>query len=98
MLDWSDARRPTCTSCAASFDSQDGVIALVANGKEAEWEQAESRLNLYLRDHPDRERALRTTPREVLNPADLFYLSLLLEEEGHLEESDSCAELAVRRC
>lgn len=98
MLVWSIANRPKCSTCATPFEFRDGVIALVANGTEAEWERTESKLRAYLRAEPDREQALRTTPHDDLNPADLFFLSLLLEEEGRHAESESCAEMAVRGC
>lgn len=61
------------------------------------WQGARSWLRRYLDGAPDRERALRAAVAGDLNPADLMFRSLLLEEEGEFEVASTEADDALTR-
>jgi len=58
------------------------------------WEQAESGLSGYLREHGEIERQLLNVPLETLSPADLLFRAMVLEERGAYAEAKAAAKLA----
>jgi hypothetical protein len=60
------------------------------------WQQVESHLAPYLREHPDVEQRLMGSPVDDLSPADLFYRALVLEERGEYEAARTMEERANR--
>jgi hypothetical protein len=54
----------------------------VAAGAEDTWAEVESALSVYLREHPEVERALLDAPLETLNGADAYLRGSVLEERG----------------
>ncbi|HLK58109.1 MAG TPA: methyltransferase domain-containing protein [Chthonomonadaceae bacterium] len=85
-----------CRICAASYPLRDGIGLFLTPDlpREDLWQQADSHLTRYLREHPEQERRLMQVPPESLNPADQFFRSLVLEERGNYTEAQALASLA----
>jgi uncharacterized protein YbaR (Trm112 family) len=88
-----------CSACAAVYAVRDGIGAFLTPdlARNDLWEQAESGLTRYLRQHPDVEDELIHGDGGDLNPADLLFRSMVLEERGELEQADSVAREARPR-
>jgi len=73
-----------CEQCAASYPIRDGIaVFLPPDGQRNDlWEQLDSQLLVYLKEHPEIERKLMRPPVDKLNPADIFFRALVLEERG----------------
>jgi ubiquinone/menaquinone biosynthesis C-methylase UbiE/uncharacterized protein YbaR (Trm112 family) len=100
-LDWVAPERPRCSGCGTVFEVRDGIAAFLlgagAAAPEASWEQTQSGLRRYLQDKPERMHALLGDPADQLNPADLFFRGLLLEEDGRFAAAELSLGSAVRR-
>ncbi len=83
-----------CRACAASYPLRDGIGLFLTPDlpREDLWQQVDSHLTRYLREHPDQERRLMQVPPESLNPADQFFRSMVLEERGSLAEAQALAD------
>ena len=64
--------------------------------REDDWEQANSHLAVYLREHPEIERELLDGPLDALAPADQMYRALALDERGQHAEARAATEAALR--
>jgi len=104
-LDWtilerSDTRILTaeicCQACRAPYAVRDGIgLFLAPNVSRNDlWQQADSQLTQYLRQHPDVERRLMQSPLGTLSPADQFFRALVLEERGNYAEAKATEDLA----
>ena len=85
-----------CRKCAAVYPVRDGigVFLLPELPRNDLWEQVDSGLIRYLREHPDVERHLMTSPLEELSPADQFFRALVLEEQGDYATAKAIQESA----
>ncbi len=86
-----------CTACGASYPVHEGIGVFLTPDlpRNDLWEEVESALARYLRDHPAVERELLDAPEEALAPADLFYRALALEERGRFREAREAAARAL---
>jgi len=85
-----------CLSCDALYPVREGIGSFLTPDlpRHDLWEEAESGLTTYLREHPDIERRLMGTSPEELSPADQFFLALVLEERGDYAQARAAADLA----
>jgi hypothetical protein len=58
------------------------------------WEQVDSQVVLYLRDHPDIEKQLMEGPAEMLSPTDQQFRAMVLDERWQFAEGRKTEELA----
>ena len=104
-LDWTvtehnsdciEAAEARCRACAATYPIRDGIgIFLLPDLPRNDlWEQVDSELFQYLREHPDIERQLMESPMDTLAPADQFFRALVLEERGNYAEAKTVEDLA----
>jgi len=85
-----------CVSCGALYPVQEGIgMFLTADLQRHDlWEESESGLSAYLREHPEIEQKLLELPLEELSPADQFFVAMVLEERGNYAQARSVADLA----
>jgi len=85
-----------CRECSAVYPVQDGIGLFLTPDlvRDDLWEQVDSNLIQYLRQHPEVERKLMDTPAAEVAPADLFFRALALEERGDFEGAKATEKLA----
>ena len=85
-----------CTACGATYPVREGVAVFLTPELRRKdlWEDVDSHLIQYLRQHPDVERQLMDVPLEALAPADQFYRGLVLEERGDFEQAKAALDAA----
>lgn len=97
-LDWQIAEQThtkiqngtaTCQDCGAEYHVRDGIALFLTPDlpREDLWAQVNNRFAKIFREHPEVEQKLMTTPLEKLDPADQFFRSMALEEQGQWAES-----------
>lgn len=88
-----------CTECAATYPVREGIGLFLTPEPPRDdlWEQADSRLIQYLREHPEIERQLMDVPLDTLAPADQFFRALMLEERGEYAEAKAAEDVANAR-
>lgn len=88
-----------CTGCGAEYPVQEGIGLFLTPDlpRRDLWEESESRLAAYLREHPEVERQLMETPPEDLAPADLFFRAQVLEERGDFVQARELERQATKR-
>ncbi|MBC7223242.1 MAG: methyltransferase domain-containing protein [Anaerolineae bacterium] len=88
-----------CTGCGAAYPVQQGIGLFLTPDlpRRDLWEESESRLAAYLREHPEVERQLMETPPEDLAPADLFFRAQVLEERGDFAQARQLERQATER-
>jgi uncharacterized protein YbaR (Trm112 family) len=88
-----------CTACAAAYPVREGIGLFLTPElpRDDLWEQVDSRLARYLREHPEIERQLMDVPLGELAPADQFFRALVLEERGAYAEAKAAEDLANAR-
>ncbi|MGQ9592971.1 MAG: methyltransferase domain-containing protein [Anaerolineae bacterium] len=107
-LAWEVARRDgaqveeaeaRCRACGAEYPIREGIGLFLTPDllRHDLWEESESRLGAYLREHPEVEQQLLETPPEALAPADLFYRALALEERGDFAQARELERRATER-
>jgi uncharacterized protein YbaR (Trm112 family) len=91
-----EAAEATCSGCSASYPVREdiGLFLTPDLPRNDLWEQVESGLMGYLRQHPEVERQLMDGPPETLAPADQFFRALVLEERGNYVEAQELEDLA----
>jgi uncharacterized protein YbaR (Trm112 family) len=87
-----------CTACAAIYPVREGIGLFLTPElpRKDLWEQVDSRLIQYLREHPQVERRLMGVPLDTLAPADQLFRALVLDERGQYAEAKVAEELARR--
>jgi uncharacterized protein YbaR (Trm112 family) len=92
------AAAATCQTCAEVYPVRDGIGLFLTPDlpRNDLWEQMDSGLVRYVREHPELERQLLEPPLEKLNPADQFFRALLLEAQGNYREARTAEEAANR--
>jgi len=85
-----------CQECSAAYPVREGIGMFLTPDlpRKDLWEQVDSQLILYLRERPDLEWKLMDVPINTLEPADLYYRALVLEERGKYEKARELEELA----
>jgi uncharacterized protein YbaR (Trm112 family) len=85
-----------CTACAATYPVREGIGLFLTPElpRDDLWEEADSRLIQYLREHPQVERPLMGVPLDTLAPADQSFRALVLEERGEYAEAKAAEDLA----
>ncbi len=85
-----------CETCEATYAVRDGIGLFLTPDlpRDDLWQQMDSGLMQYLRQHPEVDRQLMETPLETLNPADQFFRALVLEERGHYAAAKTIEEAA----
>ncbi len=105
-LTWTIARRlesrveeaeALCEGCGATYPIREGVALFLTPElpRKDLWEQVDSALTRYLREHPEVERQLMDVPLETLAPADQFFRALVLEERGLYAQAKAAEETAT---
>ena len=86
-----------CQECQADYPLREGIGLFLTPDlpREDLWEQVDSNLTQYLREHPDIERRLLETPLEDLNPADLTYRAIALEGLGDYAAAERAEQAAL---
>ena len=84
-----EAGEAICSACAARYPIRDGIGLFLTPDlpRNDLWEQADSGLVQYLKEHPEIERQLLENPLESLSPADLFFRAMALEAQGEFAEA-----------
>jgi len=85
-----------CVACAATYPVREGIAVFLTSDlpRDDLWEQVDSRLTQYLREHPEVEHQLMDVPLETLAPADQFFRALILDERGEYAQAKVAADLA----
>jgi uncharacterized protein YbaR (Trm112 family) len=85
-----------CSGCEAIYPVRDGIgIFLTPNlFRNDTWEQVDSQVVLYLRDHSAIERQLMEDSAEKLSPTDQQFRAMVLDERGQFVEGKKTEELA----
>lgn len=88
----------TCQSCASIYPVRDGIGLFLTPDlpRNDLWEQVDSGLVRYLREHRELEQQLLESSLERLNPADQFFRALVLEARGNYREARVAEEAANR--
>jgi len=91
-----EAGEARCPSCGAAYPVREGIGLFLTSDlpRRDLWEQVDSELAIYFREHPEVEQRLLQAPLETLGPADLFFRALVLEEHGRLAEARAAAKRA----
>jgi uncharacterized protein YbaR (Trm112 family) len=85
-----------CVACTAVYPVREGIAVFLTPDlpRDDLWEQVDSHLAQYLREHPEVEHQLMDVPLETLAPADQFFRALILDERGEYAQAKIAAELA----
>jgi len=85
-----------CMTCAAVYPVYEGIGVFLTPDlpRDDLWEQMDSHLAKYLREHPEIEHQLLDVPLEALAPADQFFRALILDERGEYAQAKVVAEAA----
>lgn len=88
----------TCQNCQMTYPIREGIGLFVRPDSTVEdaWEQAESGIVRYLKNHPDVMARLQNGPLESLNPADQFFRAMLHEDAGHFAAAKLIEQVAMR--
>jgi len=86
----------SCGGCGATYPVREGVALFLTPDlpRNDLWEQVDSGLTKYLREHPEVERQLMDVPLEELAPADQFFRALLLDERGMYGQAKAAEQVA----
>ncbi len=85
-----------CGSCELVYPVREGIGGFLTPdlARNDLWDEVESRLSQYLRDHPEIERKMLESPLEDLAAADRFLRAMVLEERGSYAEAKAAADSA----
>ena len=85
-----------CSSCEAMYPVKDGIGIFLTPDlpRNDMWDQVDSQVVLYLRDHPDIEKQLMDGPVEKLSPTDQQFRAMVLDERGEFAEGKKAENLA----
>jgi uncharacterized protein YbaR (Trm112 family) len=104
-LDWTinersgdriETAQANCEACSATYPIQEGIGLFLTPDLQRNdlWEQVDSNLIQYLKQHPEVEKRLMDVPLDALAPADLFFRALVLEERGDFDGAKTVEKLA----
>lgn len=93
-----ESANATCENCQITYPVREGIGLFVRPDSTVEdaWEQAESGIVRYLKNHPDVMTRLLDVPLESLNPADQFFRAMLHEDAGHFATAKLVEQVAMR--
>lgn len=85
-----------CSGCEAVYPVIDGIGVFLTPDlpRNDMWEQVDSQVVLYLKDHPDIEKQLMDGPVEKLSPTDQQFRAMVLDERGKYAEGKKTEEIA----
>lgn len=88
-----------CQRCSTTYPVREGIgIFLTPDLPRNDlWQQVDSGLIQYLRQHPRIERQLMESPLDALGPADQFFRALVLEERGSYIAAQAVEDLANKK-
>ncbi len=88
-----------CTECGSSYPVQEGIglFLLPDLPRNDLWEQSESYLSRYLREHAEVEHQLMDGPVDQLAPADQFLRAMVLSDRGAYSEAKALNDFAISR-
>ena len=91
-----EAAEAHCSVCNAVYPVRDGIGLFLTPElpRNDMWEQVDSGVIKYLREHSEIERELMEVPPDTLAPADRFFRALVLEERGKYHEAQIMEDLA----
>ncbi len=86
-----------CRTCPATYPVHQGIAAFLTGGKLPEelWEDTSSQIEEFVRTEPEKVRLLLESPVETMNPADLFFRGLILEDRGQYEPAKLARDRAL---
>jgi len=89
----------SCSACDGVYTIREGIGLFLTPDlpRNDLWEQMDSGLIQYVKEHPELERQLMDVPLESLNPADQFFRSDVLESYGKYREAKDVEDLANSR-
>lgn len=93
QIEQAEARCPDCGSVYPVMDGI-GIFLTPDLPRNDMWEQVDSRLALYLKEHPDLEQKLMEVSLETLSPTDQLLRQMILEERDGFDESRKINALA----
>ncbi|MBO0778873.1 MAG: methyltransferase domain-containing protein [Ktedonobacteraceae bacterium] len=87
----------SCKACGATYPVHQGIaLFLLADLPRNDfWEQSESGISSYLREHADVEQQLMEGPVDLLTPADQFLRGMVLDDRGAYNEARRLTNLAL---
>lgn len=87
-----------CATCNANYPIREeiGIFLTPDLPRNDLWEQTSSQLTQYLQQNPEIEHQLLNVPLETLAPADQFYRSLVLDEQGDFKNAKEARELSFK--
>jgi uncharacterized protein YbaR (Trm112 family)/ubiquinone/menaquinone biosynthesis C-methylase UbiE len=85
-----------CSRCSEVYPVRDGIGVFLTPDlpRNDLWEQVDSQISSYMRDHPDLEDQLMSPPVEALSPTDRQIRAQLLDERGDFERAQIAETLA----
>jgi uncharacterized protein YbaR (Trm112 family) len=85
-----------CPQCGALYPVIDGIGIFLTPDlpRNDMWQQVDSQLTLYLKEHPDIEKQLMGGPVEKLSPTDQQFRALVLDERGRFAEGKKTEQIA----
>lgn len=85
-----------CNDCHAVYPVRDGIGLFLTSDLQRNdlWEQVDSALIQYLREHPELEHQLMELPLATLAPTDQLFRASVLAERGNFSEAQMVADLA----
>jgi len=86
----------SCGGCGAAYPVREGIALFLTPDlpRNDLWEQVDSGLTKYLREHPEVERQLMDVPLEELAPVDQFFRALVLDERGMYAQAKAAEQIA----
>lgn len=87
----------SCLACGAIYPVREGIASflLADRARNDPWQQSESGISQYLREHADAEQQLMERPVDLLSPADQFVRAMVLTERGAYDEARRLTGLAL---
>lgn len=88
-----------CRHCSSLYPVLDGIAAFLTPDLRRNdlWEVSDTKLTHSLRENPQVEHQLMDSEIDALGPADQFFRTLVLEEQGNYDQARDLATMATRR-
>jgi uncharacterized protein YbaR (Trm112 family) len=86
-----------CAVCHADYVVREGIGVFLTPDlpRDDLWEQVDSALAQYLKEHPDIERKLMDGSLKALYPTDQLFRAMMLEERGEYARAKAAEDLAL---